>query len=67
MDEDVAELITAMCTRAGMIMKDASLLAITIPKDNPQAAKRTIVRLVDDAETIRHLLAAAALLHAAEA
>ena len=67
MDEDLIELITAMCTRAGMIMEDASLVAVTLPRNNPEAAKQAIDRLLADVATIRHLIEAASLLQAAVA
>ncbi len=67
MDEDVSELIIAMCTRAGMMMEDASLLAIPMPRYNPEAAKQALGRLATDVETIRQLITAAARLQAADA
>ncbi len=63
MDEDVAELITAMCTRAGMMMEDASLLAVTMPRHNPDAARDALGRLASSLDICRHLIAAATALH----
>jgi hypothetical protein len=63
MDEDVKELITAMCTRAGMIMEDASLLAVTMPRHNPDAARDALGRLAASLDAWRQLIAAAAALH----
>ncbi len=63
MNEDVVELIAATCTRVGMIMEDASLLAVTMPRNNPDAARDALGRLASSLEACRQLIAAATALH----
>lgn len=63
-DEDTRELIVRLATRAGMIMEDASLLAITMPADNEVAIIRALDQLSREVETVLRLIgAAAALVH----
>jgi hypothetical protein len=46
MDDDHSELISRLCTQAGMIMDDAGVIALTIGRvdKNEQAAKLTELR-----------------------
>ena len=32
MDDDMTELVVSLCTRAGMIMEDISMIAVTMPR-----------------------------------
>ncbi|UAK25272.1 hypothetical protein [Sphingomonas nostoxanthinifaciens] len=67
MDKDIRELIVTLCTRAGMIMEDASLLAVTMLGTAPEATSAALTRLQADAATISALLEAATLLTARDA
>jgi hypothetical protein len=62
MDEDLRELIVTMCARSGMIMEDASLLAVTMSTNNPAATKLALARLGASIETSRQLIIAATML-----
>lgn len=62
MDRDVRELIAAMCARAGMIMEDASLLAVTISRHNDEVMRDALARLAASVEASHSLIAAATLL-----
>jgi hypothetical protein len=55
MDRDTTDLIRRLCTRAGMLMEDMSLLAITAPPDRPgmlQESVTTIARACDDVRAL---------------
>ncbi|WP_174275141.1 hypothetical protein [Sphingomonas bacterium] len=57
MDDD-AELIARLCARAGMMMEDVSVLAITMPRE--AAVRRdTVAKLAASADAIRLLVQAA--------
>jgi hypothetical protein len=62
MDEDTRELVQRLCTQAGMMMEDASLLAVTITARDEERAGTTLRRLTTDAACIEALLTAAARL-----
>lgn len=62
MDEDTLDLISKLCTRAGMIMEDASVDALTIPPDGMTMGVQ-LANLNEAARTIASLLAAASTLH----
>ncbi|QJU59993.1 hypothetical protein HL653_21615 [Sphingomonas sp. AP4-R1] len=62
MDEDDAELITRLCTRAGMIMEDTSLLAVTMIGRDEGARTPSLITLSGAAFTIQALIAAAVAL-----
>ena len=62
MDQDTAELITQLCTRAGMIMEDASAMALTIGSAPHQDWATIIDRLNREAVSIVSLLNAASQL-----
>jgi hypothetical protein len=64
MDDDTIDLIRKLCTRAGMIMEDTSVEALTISAD-----VNTIQRLVlfaDAAHAISAIVAAAMVLSRSE-
>lgn len=56
MDEHTRELIRRLCTRAGMIMEDASAVAVLAPQEEH------VVQLHRAAERVVILLAAAQVL-----
>ncbi len=62
MDEDTRELTVRLATRAGMIMEDASLLAITMPADDDAAMVGALDRLTQETATVSQLISAAAAL-----
>lgn len=64
MDEDNAELITALCTQLGAIMEDASVVALTIGKLNGAGRTDALVELTKAAERIKNLIDAARALDA---
>lgn len=64
MDDDNAELITALCTRVGAIMEDASVVALSISKLNGAGRTDALVELTKAAERIKNLIDAARALDA---
>lgn len=58
MDDETQELIILLCTRIGMIMEDASVVALTIGSRDQDACLATIAKLGVAAEQIRWLLRA---------
>lgn len=59
MDEDAIELVTRLCTATGMMMEDASALAITINSSDTSQLELQTKHLIAAADDIRTLLAAA--------
>lgn len=45
MDEDVADLVRQLCTRAGMIMEDVSVIALTAEVSDVADARNLTARL----------------------
>jgi hypothetical protein len=62
MDSDTTDLIRKLCTRAGMLMEDISLLAITAPLDRPGALQESIAAIAQGCDDMRSLIAAAEVL-----
>ncbi|MCB2073060.1 MAG: hypothetical protein H6917_00915 [Novosphingobium sp.] len=58
MDEDTAELASRLCTRIGMIMEDASVVALTIGSLDEADRPDAIARLENDARCIDQLIGA---------
>ena len=58
MDEDTAELASRLCTRIGMIMEDASVVALTIGSMEEAERSDAIARLEKDARRIDKLIGA---------
>ena len=58
MDEDTSELTAQLCTRIGMIMEDASVVALTMGGLVGVERNDAIVVLADAAERINALVAA---------
>lgn len=59
MDPDIASLIAQLCTRAGIIMEDASPSAITIVRTSPEEMRQRLDDLACAAEKISKLIGAA--------
>lgn len=59
MDDDTADLIARLCTRVGMIMEDASVIALTISGREPGNRRAAIDELEGAARRINALIAAA--------
>lgn len=59
MGEDDCELIVRLATRAGMIMEDASVTALTLAGKNAEALDAALGELEDAATAITALVAAA--------
>ena len=59
MDDDADDLIRKLCTRAGMIMEDASVDALLMPGADPEAIGAKLERLGDAAHAISAIVAAA--------
>jgi hypothetical protein len=59
MDPDDHELIRCLCTKAGTIMEDMSVIAITKPGFMPESIEARVAGLAQAAEEITSLLAAA--------
>ena len=59
LDEDVAVLIRQLCTRAGMIMEDASVIALTAETTNVASARKVTAQLRAAADRIGELAKAA--------
>ncbi|MEG3155708.1 hypothetical protein [Sphingomonas sp. RB1R13] len=66
MDDDTADLIQMLCTRAGMIMEDASAEALVMRAADPQAVSAKLERLAQAAGAIRAIIAAAHALNRAD-
>jgi len=60
MEESTHDLIRQLCARAGMIMEDASLLAVTMPAGRTDTVATSLAQLQRDAQGIARLVAAAA-------
>ena len=63
MDEDDADLIERLCTRAGMIMEDASVDALTLQNVPPDQRSVALAKLASAASQIAALVHAAASLN----
>ena len=59
MDEDVADLVRQLCTRAGMIMEDVSVVALTAETTNVASARKATAKLRAAADRIGALAKAA--------
>lgn len=59
MDDDDAELIVRLCTRAGMIMEDASVLALDRSGLSADRRRATLVDLAAASRSISALVLAA--------
>jgi hypothetical protein len=59
MDEDQRELVIRLCTRAGMMMEDVSLTAITLPSVEQNQLAEAIARIAHDVDTMKRLISAA--------
>lgn len=59
MDEDIVDLIHTLCTRAGMIMEDVSVDALSMPGTDPSAIAAKLERLADAAQAISAMVDAA--------
>ena len=59
MDDDVIDLLRALCTRAGMIMEDASVEVLSMPGAGPSAMTAKLERLADAALAISAIVDAA--------
>jgi hypothetical protein len=62
MDDDTADLIQALCTRAAMIMEDLSVEAPTISGTDQAAIGTRLALLAEGANAIGALVAAASVL-----
>ncbi|MEG3155727.1 hypothetical protein [Sphingomonas sp. RB1R13] len=62
LDEDVADLVCQLCTRAGMIMEDVSVIAITARVADVASARKVTTQLQAAAERIGALAKAAEML-----
>lgn len=60
MDADDLELIARLCTKVGMVMEDASDIAITTSGRQSDSIRATVAELTTAANTIAALLGAAA-------
>jgi hypothetical protein len=63
MDEDTLELIQRLCTRAGMILDDASADALTTTSSDACTMSEKLTRLADAAHGVGAIIAAAQALH----
>ena len=59
LDEDVADLVRLLCTRAGMIMEDVSVAALTAGVADVASARKVIAQVLAAAEGIGALAKAA--------
>jgi len=59
MDHDSLDLIAGLCTRAGMIMEDSSVLPLALPPADAQALTLSLAELSEAVEDIGALIAAA--------
>jgi hypothetical protein len=57
--DDTDELIIRLCTQAGMIMEDTSILALTVRGVPPPARAAAIANICRATETIDRLMEAA--------
>ena len=62
MDDDTTRLVIELCTHIGMLMEDASVLALTLRQVVPDARAASIKQLITASEQIGYLLAGAAIL-----
>jgi hypothetical protein len=62
MDEATADLIAQLCTRIGMIMEDASVVALTIGGRKPENFSADFAELEVAAARVTALVAAAKIL-----
>lgn len=58
MDDDTTELIVRLCTRIGMIMEDASVIALTVAGMTPDERTATIEEIAKASQQIVSLTAA---------
>lgn len=58
MDENTVELIAQLCTRIGMIMEDASVVALTIGNIDGDGMQQVVADLQRAADNISRLVAA---------
>ena len=63
MDEDTAELVSHLCTRIGIIMEDASVVALTLGSSDAEQRADGLQQLERSASQISRLLQAALVLH----
>lgn len=63
MDDDTADLIRKLCTRAGMIMEDASVEALIMPVIDASSIDAKLALLADAAYAISAIVAAARVLN----
>jgi hypothetical protein len=63
MDHETADLIQRLCTKAGMIMEDASVDALMLGATDPQTISARLMRIAEAAEDISTIVAAARVLH----
>jgi hypothetical protein len=63
MDDDTADLIRALCTRAGMIMEDVSVEALSVSGADQAAINARLTLLGDGAKAISALITAARILN----
>jgi hypothetical protein len=61
MDNDLLDLANRLCTVAGMIMEDSSLIAVSSPK-SPRERNRQIDNVAVAGEDIKALMTAAKVL-----
>ena len=59
MDDDTTDLIERLCTRVGMIMEDASVIALTVSGNEPGYLRVAIDELEGAARRTNALIAAA--------
>ena len=57
--DDTSDIIALLCTRVGMIMEDASVVALTVDPLRGKARTAALVRLEKRADEIVWLIAAA--------
>ena len=62
MDDDIRDLIRALCTRAGMIMEDASVDALIMSADDPDIVNAKLGLLADASLAISAIVNAARVL-----
>jgi hypothetical protein len=62
MDDDTSDLIAQLCTRIGMIMEDASVTALTVPRSTGDARRTAIGEIGLAAKRISALVAAVEVL-----
>ena len=59
LDEDVADLVHQLCTRAGMFMEDVSVIALTAEVSEVANARKVMAQVRAAAERIDALVKAA--------